>query len=725
MDAAEALNQAELDLLRSTARDAFGAGIGLDGLGGLGLLGLLTPEDRGGAGWRVVEACAVAVEAGRSLTSLPWSGNLLAAAVLAEAQEALGDPDLLGRLLDGSTVAAAAGPSHDLAFDDSGLISGNVAVTGSTRPDVAVLSGEDSSALAVVDLGGSGVLIRPLGGGVDTTRETGLASIVAAPATRVNGAAALRLLTAQSLLACADTIGALSANVEQLTEYLCGREAFGQPLASFQVIQHRLVDLTLLVEAADGLLWSAARSLAARQADAPHQVKLLHTYLASRGTAALDDAIQLAGGTGFTWEWPLHQAMRRVLVNSAVWPPEAGPVPTAGSVPGSYPGTEAFRQRVRAVIAADAPYEAREGHRAPETPEQELALRRWYRSLYGKGLIGASWPPEWGGRPDYRPAEDLIVTEELIRARAPRPIDQVGLASHVLLRFGTAEQKTRYLPPIRAAEHIWCQLFSEPGAGSDLAGIRARATQREDGHWVLTGQKTWTTDAHWAQFGLALLRTSSAAGRHDGITAFIVPMDSPGLQVQPKQTISGAYEFNDVFLDGVVLTPEQAVGEVGQGWAVAMSGLELERLTVGGNVVLLELLLEDVVAVAQAIESGGLRLADRPEIADRIAALAAEFAAARCFLAGHVERALAGGEQPAEGPIAKILFSETYNRIARFGVELVTWHLPTPKAAAESAQRLQDAWLWSRALTISGGSSEIMRNIIARRRLRLPSARRS
>jgi alkylation response protein AidB-like acyl-CoA dehydrogenase len=343
--------------------------------------------------------------------------------------------------------------------------------------------------------------------------------------------------------------------------------------------------------------------------------------------------------------------------------------------------------------------------------------------MYETGLLGASWPEAEGGRPAHLPVHDLVVTEELIRARAPRPIDQVILAGHVLLRFGTEEQKRRYLPRIRTAEDIWCQLFSEPDAGSDLAGIKARAQQRPDGSFVLTGQKIWTTDAHWAQYGLALLRTSSGARRHDGITAFVVPMDAPGLVVRPIRTIGGADEFNEVFLDGVVLGAEHVVGEMGRGWAVAMSGLELERFGVGGNVVLLELLLQDVLAVAEALTRDGVPLVGDSAVLAGITRLMSEFEGARAYVTGHVQRVLSGREGEVEGPIAKILYTETYHAIARYGVELVGAYGPVPGAAAEPARRLQDAWLWSRALTISGGSSEVMRNIVAKRRLRLPGDR--
>jgi alkylation response protein AidB-like acyl-CoA dehydrogenase len=384
---------------------------------------------------------------------------------------------------------------------------------------------------------------------------------------------------------------------------------------------------------------------------------------------------------------------------------------------------ESFREHVRSVIAQHAPFEAREGFRAPSSPEQEAAMRTWYRTMYETGLLGAQWPEEWGGRPAHDPLDDLVVVEELIRARAPRPIDQVLLASHTLLHFGTPEQKERYLPRIRTAEQIWCQLFSEPGAGSDLAGVTARATARKDGSWVLSGQKTWTTDGHWAQYGMALLRTDPTSQRHAGLTVFIVPMDSEGLEIRPIVTMGGAHEFNDVFLDGVVLGPGHVVGEVGKGWSVAMSGLESERFTVGGNVQILELLLADLLAVTAAVEVDGRRLLDRPEVLDRITQLRSEAEAASAFITGRIERALAGDEGEAEASIAKLLYSEAYVRIARYAIQVVTQYEPVPDQASAPARRLKDAYLWSRNFTISGGSSEVMRNIIAKRRLQLPSGR--
>jgi alkylation response protein AidB-like acyl-CoA dehydrogenase len=382
---------------------------------------------------------------------------------------------------------------------------------------------------------------------------------------------------------------------------------------------------------------------------------------------------------------------------------------------------ERHRQHVRAVIEEHRPrQEGREGHRAPVDAESEAELRRWYGVLYDEGILGGSWPVDRGGKADHSPRYDLITTEELIRARAPRPIDQVQLASHVLLEFGTDAQKDLYLPLIRSADHVWCQLFSEPGAGSDLAGVRCSGTPAPDGGFRLHGQKIWTTDAHWADMGLALIRTGPA--RHEGLTAFLIPMNTPGVSVHPIRTMGGAYEFNEVFLDDVTLDSSAVLGIVGGGWSVAMAGLESERFGVGANVVLLEMLLSDVATLARAVHINGQPGLQDDLLRSQLVDLACQAEAATAFVNGHIERESEGRADASDGPVGKVLYTETYNRIARFGVQLANEHSIAQAGEAHvAAERLRDAWLWSRAMTISGGSSEIMRNIIARQRLHLPS----
>lgn len=384
-----------------------------------------------------------------------------------------------------------------------------------------------------------------------------------------------------------------------------------------------------------------------------------------------------------------------------------------------------FRHRVRAHIAEHAPaIEAREGHRAPETAEQEALLRTWFAGLFEAGFAGADWPVEYGGRDDYHPLHDRIVSEEILRARAPRPVDQVNLAAHVLLHFGSDEQKRMLLPSIRRSEHVWCQLLSEPDAGSDIAGVRSRGTRQDDGSWRLDGQKTWITDGHWADMGLALMRTDPASSRHHGLSVFAVPLSADGVEVRPIRTIGDAIEVNEVFLTGVRVGAESLIGPAGDGWSIIMAGLDFERFGIGGNVVLLELLIDDLVVVARHAQVDGAPALESADIRQKVAELAVEVEVAKAFIDDHVERLTSGDEQPGDGSIAKLSFAETYHRVAAYGAELAASTAVVGGEIHElgqAKQRLRECWLWSRAYTISGGSSEMMRNILAKRRLHLPS----
>lgn len=396
---------------------------------------------------------------------------------------------------------------------------------------------------------------------------------------------------------------------------------------------------------------------------------------------------------------------------------------TAGVRPGDEQLAE-FRDRVRAHIAEHAPpFEAREGRRAPENAEQEAQLRRWFAGLFDAGLVGADWPVEHGGSVDHHPLHDRIVSEEILRARAPRPVDQVNLAAHVLLHFGSEEQKRALLPPIRRSEHVWCQLLSEPDAGSDIAAVRSRGVLQPDGSWVLDGQKTWITDGHWADMGLALIRTDPASSRHHGLSAFAVSLSAPGVEVRPIRTINEAIEVNEVFLDGVTIPADGLIGEAGQGWSIIMAGLDFERFGIGGNVILLELLIDDLVTVARHATLDGRPALEHADIRQTVAEMAVEVEVAKALIDDHVERLMAGADQQGDGSIAKLSFAETYHRVSAYGTELgaTVCTVSTAAHVGQAKQRLRECWLWSRAYTVSGGSSEMMRNILAKRRLMLPS----
>ncbi|SEG88647.1 hypothetical protein SAMN04489712_12251 [Thermomonospora echinospora] len=383
---------------------------------------------------------------------------------------------------------------------------------------------------------------------------------------------------------------------------------------------------------------------------------------------------------------------------------------------------EEFRGQVRAFVAAHAPgYKVRSGVRSPENAAELKELQRWTAELYEAGYLGADWPAEYGGAPDHDPLRAFVVGEEIARARAPMPASGSSLAAHALIRFGTEEQKRRYLPRIRSGEDLWCQLFSEPDAGSDLASLRTVAV-RDGDEWVVSGQKVWTTNGHWSGYGYLLARTDPQAPKHKGISAFVLDMKAPGVQVRPLRELTGTSDFNEVFFDEVRLPADAIIGAPGQGWLIANASLAEERNGVGASVVQLQLAWKDLVEDARGVTVDGRPALECDDVRQRLAALRAEVDA--CELLAHTSLARwnAGRERAADAPITKLYFSELNLRIAEYALSLLgasgVLAEGDPDAVADG--RWQDAYLYARAYTIAGGSSEIMRNIIAERGLGLP-----
>ena len=383
---------------------------------------------------------------------------------------------------------------------------------------------------------------------------------------------------------------------------------------------------------------------------------------------------------------------------------------------------DAYREAVRALIARDGPRMEREGVRVPVDADQERTFRGWLAALYDAGYLGAGWPVEWGGRADHEPIQDLILMEELIRARAYRPLDQVMLASHAILEHGSDGQKREYLPKIRAGEHIWCQLFSEPDAGSDLASLRTRADRDGDG-FVVTGQKIWSTDAQWADMGMLLARTDPTVDRHAGLTAFVVPMDLPGIDVRPIREMTGMAEFCEVFLDGVRLGPEHVLGEVDGGWKVITSGLASERAFVGANALQLEMMIDDLIALASTARlADGTTAIEHEDVQRQLAEAMAKVEGVKLIVRDTVERILRDEEHPSDGPVAKLAYSELNVELCETALQLIASSVAIDDAGRAVADRWHHNFLWSRALTISGGASEILRGLVGRQLLGLPRA---
>ncbi len=369
-----------------------------------------------------------------------------------------------------------------------------------------------------------------------------------------------------------------------------------------------------------------------------------------------------------------------------------------------------------------------------EDDPRRVSLRRWLdshpspsaRQLAEHGLVAPHWPRPWGQGAD--PTHQLIVDDELKRAGVRRPENTIGIgwAGPTILHAGSDEQKDRYLLPLLAGEEIWCQLFSEPGAGSDLASLSTRGELDGD-QWVIQGQKVWTSYAHRARFGILLARTEPDAPTHEGISYFICPMDAPGVTVRPLVDMTGTHTFNEVTLDDVRLDAGNLVGERGRGWALAKVTLGNERVSLSGSGALWGMgpTAEDLI---DQVRRSGERVG--PLMRQRLAALWMEGEILRLLRLRTVSAAVAGLEPGAEASVRKALADEHGQHIMALANDLagargmIDGAPPVPRAGAEGPPAADPIWsfglLFSPALTIGGGTAEVQRNIIAERTLGLP-----
>jgi alkylation response protein AidB-like acyl-CoA dehydrogenase len=355
-----------------------------------------------------------------------------------------------------------------------------------------------------------------------------------------------------------------------------------------------------------------------------------------------------------------------------------------------------------------------------ESVEKEVEWgRRWQAKLADGRWVGIHWPTEYGGR-GASPVQVAIFNMEYARARAAQPVNRVGinLAGPTLLAHGNDEQRRRWLPEILTADEIWCQLFSEPGAGSDLAALSTRAVPVDDG-WLLSGQKVWTSYARHARWGICLARTNPDAPRHRGISYLVVDMDAPGIDVRPLVQITGEAEFNEVFLDEVLVPRRHLVGQLDEGWIVANTTLAHERGTSFPfkEQVVHEVFLDELYALAA--ERGGL---DDPEIADALAQAFVELRVLRLHNWRTLSRLDRGAEPGPESSLVKLAWTDMTQHLSDGALGVLEEAAPLWLGAAENpgGGRWQRQWLWSKAASIAGGTSEVQRTIIGERLLGLP-----
>ena len=660
----------------------------------LGWQGLAVPEEYGGSGFGLPELAVVLEVQGRELCPGPFLPSVAATTVIDRCATDDVRAQLLPGLADGSVVAAL-GLSGDLTIA-GGTANGQCAtVLGAPDAQLLVLVAGDD--VVIVDATASGVSITALDS-MDTTRTIGSVSLADAPAT-VLTAAATKAHTAFRILAAAEAVGVSWAALDMAVEYAKVREQFGRTIGTFQAVKHHAANMLVNAELTTAAAWDAARADDLDDAWFGAAVAATHAVRTQIFNAEMN--IQLHGGIGFTWEHDAHLFLRRARTLAALT--TDGSDPHADIVDAQRTG------RARGASFA-LPAEAEEFRTAAGAAVTELQSlpedkRRDY--LVDSGYLVPHWPKPWGLAAGV--LEQLAIEEEFQGVERP-DMGITGWVTLTIAQAGNDDQRERWVEPVLRGEIMWCQLFSEPGAGSDAAAVRTSA-KKVDGGWLVTGQKVWTSLAHLCQWGLATVRTDHDAPKHAGVTMMAIDMKAPGVTVNGLKGLTGHAHFNEVFFDEVFVPDSDVVGDVNKGWLVARATLGNERMSIGGGSgAQTGFTADDLIALLDSVPA-----AQAAGAVGRAGTVLAEGHTLRLLNLRRISRAIAGAEAGPEGNVTKLVVAEQGQRLTELAMELAG-------TAAVVGQQpvLAQSYLGYRAMTIAGGTSEITRNTIAERILGLP-----
>ena len=662
-----------LEAVRAAETDA-GAVFGdvWKAVGEMGLATIGLPEGAGGGGGSVLDV-AVALEAcAHALVPGPLLGPAVAAALL-------GESPVAAELAEGAVV---------------GLALGGVAWDAPSATHVLLADDDDRWYVVPRD---AVTLTASLG--PDLTRRFGtVAGVSLAGAAPVEGLTGELVRRTAVSLAAAEAAGIARWCLATAVEYAGVREQFGRPIGSFQAVKHLCAEMLETAETVTAAAWDAATTAFADDEQWAWAVEVAGTVAFDGAVRNAQACIQVLGGIGFTFEHDVHFYLRRATCLRSLF---------GGS--GTFASALAARAtagtRRRVEVDLDGRDEAVRGdvrRRVAEVAALPEAAQR--AALAEAGFLTPHWPEPYGLSAD--PVTQLVIDQELAAAGIQRPDLKIGAwAAPTILEHGTDEQRERFVGPTLRGELTWCQLFSEPGAGSDLASLRTRAV-RVEGGWRLTGQKVWTSLAHQSDVAICLARTDPEAPQHQGISYFIVDMRAEGIDVRPLRELTGDAMFNEVFLDDVFVPDEAMVGQPGDGWRLARTTLANERVAMAGS----KLGLSTERAVELATDAGP---------ADLVRVGRAVALATVCTLLGvrSTLRSLAGQGPGAESSVAKLLGVRSRQDSSELVVELLGERVVLGGAEVD---RDVHEMLMTRCLSIAGGTTQVLRNVAAERILGLP-----
>ncbi|WP_374999513.1 acyl-CoA dehydrogenase family protein [Aeromicrobium sp. CTD01-1L150] len=663
----------------------------------LGLPCIALPAEHGGGGGDLLDQLVALEEAAHGLVPGPILGTTLGGQVV-------DDPEVRRRLAGGDSMAVA--PSGTLTVDESGArgtLDAALDVVGARW--LLAPSGDD---WVLVDA--AGWTAEPVVG-LDLSRRSGRVRVEAAadvvtPLPHLDTARVRRVLVA---LASAEAAGVAQWCLDTAVAHATVREQFGAPIGSFQAVKHLCAVMLETTESIAAVAWDLGVAAVSGEPDqADFAADVAATVALDGAVSVAQDCIQVLGGIGFTFEHDAHLYLRRAIsLRTTVTATTGGSERSAVSL--TRRAVDGQR-RAHEIDVDGADVEVRADTRAAVTAIAALPEQEHRSALARAGFLAPHWPRPFGL--DAGPVEQLVVDEELARAGLTRPDLAIGgWAVPTIIQHGTDQQRERFVMPTLLGEIAWCQLFSEPGAGSDLAALSTRAV-RADGGWRLTGQKVWTSLAQEADWAICLARTNREAPRHRGITYFLLDMASAGIQTRPLREMTGDAMFNEVFLDDVFVPDECVVGEVDGGWRLARTTLANERVAMAGTKL--------GQSTERAVQLVGDRAAQPWHDTD-VARVGHQVALATvCQLLGvrSTLRSIAGRGPGPESSVAKLLGVRNRQDASELVVDL---HGPQALLADDAATAADvHEMLLTRCLSIAGGTTQILRNVAAERILGLP-----
>ena len=663
----------------------------------LGWLGLHVPEELGGSGYGLEELVVVVEALGRELAPGPFVPTVAASAVLVAAGDDAACAKYLPGLAGGTTTGAVA-LTADAELRKGKLHGSAPVVLGGGLADVLLVPAGDD--VAVVETAADGVTVTTPPN-LDPTRRSARVELSRAPATVLKGARRALVDVTRVVLA-AEAVGIARACTEQAAEYAKVREQFGRPIAMFQAVKHHCSNMLVATELATAAVWDAARASATGGDQRTYTAGVAAALAGPAADLAANLNIQVHGGIGFTWEHDGHVYLRRATTLRSLLQPDVAATEL----------TDLTRNGVRRGRTVDLPPEAepiRETVRAFADSIKGLDAEAQREKLIETGYVMPHWPKPWGR--EASAIEQLVIEQEFKAAGVARPSYSItGWVILTLIQHATEDQISRWVLPALRQEVVWCQLFSEPDAGSDAAGVKTKGT-RVDGGWLVNGQKVWTSGAHVAGMGFATVRTNPDVPKHEGITTMVIDMKAQGVEVRPLRMTTGQSDFNEVFFNDVFVPDDDVVGPVDGGWTVARATLGNESVSIGGGEGGMSMsgdaLLPPFDAHPERLVGG----------AARIGRYIATNQAIGLLNVRSVHRAVAGGGPGPEGAMTKLVLSEIGHETAAILAEL-----SGPEGAFFDGPGAMSGTLvlMHRAMSIAGGTSEIKRNQIGERILGLP-----